>query len=177
MKRTRQSESSVRSSHYAPPEIALGQKYRGFQADVWSCGVVLYVMLCGTLPFGMSYTIPEEVQLVLQDVIKCEVEFPCETSPAAVDLMKHLLQKAPSNRPAVKDIWGHDLLREYEAYAKEPDNAATWIGGPPPELTHADCGGSIKSREDIDSDTLQGLCTLWHSHEKEKMVLALLSDT
>ena len=169
--------TSCGSPHYAPPEIALGQKYRGFQADVWSCGVVLYVMLCGTLPFGMSYTIPEEVQLILHDVITREVEFPCEISDVAVDLMKRLLHKAPSNRPAIKDIWAHDLLRKYEGYEKEPDKAATWIGGPPPELTHADCGERIKSHEDIDSDTLQGLCTLWHSHEKEKMVVALLSDT
>ena len=36
---------------YAAPEMIAGKKYNGLQVDLWSSGVILYAMICGTLPF------------------------------------------------------------------------------------------------------------------------------
>ncbi len=39
---------------YAAPEMISGQRYHGLKSDIWSCGVVLYAMLCGFLPYEVS---------------------------------------------------------------------------------------------------------------------------
>ena len=59
-------ETSCGSPHYACPEVIRGEKYDGRKADVWSCGVILYALLCGTLPFD-----DEHVPTLFRK-IKCE---------------------------------------------------------------------------------------------------------
>lgn len=44
-------ETACGSPCYAPPEMVSGKSYNGFASDVWSMGIIFYVMICGNLPF------------------------------------------------------------------------------------------------------------------------------
>jgi 5'-AMP-activated protein kinase catalytic alpha subunit len=49
---------------YAAPEMIAGKRYNGLQVDLWSCGVILYAMVCGTLPFEVPSS-PRRTQIPL----------------------------------------------------------------------------------------------------------------
>ena len=95
------------SPSYAPPEMILYSKYNGILADIWSCGVILYVMLCGFLPFdGNSNTD------LFNKIIKCKVNYPKNMDKNAVDLLKNILIANPDKR------YNLDKIRKHIFYLK-----------------------------------------------------------
>ncbi len=57
--------TSCGSPNYAAPEVIRGAVYAGPEIDVWSAGVILYVMLCGRLPFE-----DEDVQILFTRITR-----------------------------------------------------------------------------------------------------------
>ena len=87
---------------YAPPEMLRGDEYNGECSDIWSCGVILYAMLCGALPYVES---KEEV--ILHKIIHKEFTLPSFLSRQAVDLINKMLTNEPKDRISIKGIIKH----------------------------------------------------------------------
>ncbi|KAL4997034.1 hypothetical protein BDV10DRAFT_201975 [Aspergillus recurvatus] len=158
--------TSCGSPHYAAPEIIYGRKYRGDRADLWSCGIILYALLTGFLPFDGG-----DLHATLQLVRKGDYMIPPNVSAEAADLIQRILQKKPDDRISMKDIWKHSLLRKYEKFHQAICNHYL---GPPPPLSPQDCGPPVV-RQDIDVDLLRNLQTLWHDVKPEQLIEKLIS--
>jgi len=88
---------SCGSLAYAAPELLVPQSqvdYDGEPADVWSAGVVLYALLCGTLPFhsGLDGGLVQKIRLG-------SFEMPTNISPSLRDLLASMLNVDPTQRP------------------------------------------------------------------------------
>ena len=92
----------VGTPSYACPEMHKGMWYKPEQADVWSCGVVLYVMVCGYLPFS-----EEDEEENVRYIEKGDYEIPSYLSPQLVDLIKHMMDPDPKTRYYLADVINH----------------------------------------------------------------------
>ncbi|CAN6204470.1 unnamed protein product [Urochloa humidicola] len=84
---------------YVAPEVLRKRGYDGARADLWSCGVVLYVLLCGFLPFQH-----ENYAKMYQKIFKAEYQVPPWVSGEARRLIARLLVVDPSKRASVEEI-------------------------------------------------------------------------
>ncbi|XP_010869898.1 testis-specific serine/threonine-protein kinase 6 [Esox lucius] len=88
------------SAAYAPPEVLLGIPYDPKKSDVWSLGVILYVMVTGCMPYDDSNVskLPRTQRKALVYSDNVTVEEPCR------QFIAYLLQFSPSTRPTIQDV-------------------------------------------------------------------------
>ena len=115
---------------YIAPEILLCTKnkgYKGFPVDIWSSGIVLYILLSGTLPFSFKNTSLSFEQsnetLINEDNNNNSVELqyniinkdPKEIeniSEESKDLLKKILRKNPEERISIEEILNHPWMKD-----------------------------------------------------------------
>jgi serine/threonine protein kinase len=94
--------SSCGSPNYAAPELINGKYYNGSSIDIWSCGVILYTLLTGALPFNEKQTAK-----LYNKIRECKYVLPENLSDSAKDLIFRMLQKDPLNRISISEIKQH----------------------------------------------------------------------
>ena len=150
-------QTACGSPHYAAPELIRGEAYKGSAADIWSCGVILYALLAGRLPFD-----DEDLVTLLNKVKLGDFEIPDAVDPLAKDLIRRMLQKDVSKRITIPDIQIHPFYR-----SREPKH----VDHKMPNLN--EIARPISSDSELDMDILKNLCTLWHG-TAEKNIIEML---
>lgn len=79
-----------------------GKAYKGLEVDIWSCGIILYAMLCGYLPFE-----DPDTDKLYKKIIRCDYAFPHYISSDGKDLIKKILNTNPKERYKLSDIRKH----------------------------------------------------------------------
>lgn len=95
---------------YASPECISGKPYDGVTTDVWSCGVILYAMVTGQLP----WTKRNQAQLFKQ-IRRGEYEVPKHLSFACQDFIRGLMKVDPKKRLTIPQALEHEWMRETPA--------------------------------------------------------------
>ncbi|KAJ5288932.1 hypothetical protein N7478_001962 [Penicillium angulare] len=92
-------KTSCGSPNYAAPEVISGKLYAGPEVDVWSCGVILYVLLVGRLPFDDDY-----IPALFKKIAAGNFHVPSYISPGAARLIRAMLQVHPVHRITIPEI-------------------------------------------------------------------------
>jgi serine/threonine protein kinase len=95
-------QTACGSPCYAAPEMIAGNKYSGLKADIWSCGVILFAMVCGYLPFE-----DPDTAILYNKILKCQYEVPYWINDNIQDLLTKILNVDPIKRYTIADIRSH----------------------------------------------------------------------
>ncbi|EOY06920.1 hypothetical protein QUC31_016016 [Theobroma cacao] len=119
------------SPNYVAPEILANKGYDGATSDIWSCGVILYVILTGYLPFD-----DRNLAVLYQKIFKGDAQIPKWLSSGARNMIRRILDPNPDTRitiagieddewfkqdytPAVADDEEEDLYIDDEAFSMD----------------------------------------------------------
>ncbi|KAF1936867.1 serine threonine protein kinase SNF1p [Clathrospora elynae] len=92
-------KTSCGSPNYAAPEVISGKLYAGPEVDVWSCGVILYVLLVGRLPFDDEY-----IPTLFKKIAAGQYSTPSYLTPGATSLIRKMLMVNPVHRITIPDV-------------------------------------------------------------------------
>ncbi|RCI03649.1 hypothetical protein CU098_002098, partial [Rhizopus stolonifer] len=109
--------TSCGSPCYAAPELVMNQGvYVGPAVDIWSCGVILFAMLCGYLPYDDDPANPESynINLLYKYILNTPLIFPDYISEEACDLMSLMLVPNPEKRCSMETIMAHPWLSPHK---------------------------------------------------------------
>ncbi|KAG2255334.1 hypothetical protein Bca52824_074628 [Brassica carinata] len=94
------------SPNYVAPEVLANKGYDGAASDIWSCGVILYAILTGCLPFDDT-----NLAVLCRKIVKGDPPIPRWLSPGAKTMIKRMLDPNPVTRMTVASIMGNDWFR------------------------------------------------------------------
>ncbi|KAL8248752.1 hypothetical protein R6Q59_005620 [Mikania micrantha] len=118
-------------------QVISGKLYAGPEVDVWSCGVILYALLCGTLPFD-----DENIPNLFKKIKGGIYTLPSHLSPGARDLIPRMLVVDPMKRITIPEIRVHPWFQAH---------LPRYLAVPPPDSMQQ----AKKTDEDILSEVVK----------------------
>ncbi|KAD4888095.1 hypothetical protein R6Q59_034805 [Mikania micrantha] len=118
-----QPKSTVGTPAYIAPEVLLRQEYDGKIADVWSCGVTLYVMLVGGYPFEDPNE-PKDFRKTIHRILHVQYAIPenIQISPECRHLISRIFVGDPTQRITMAEIKKHEwFLKNLPANLMDED--------------------------------------------------------
>ncbi|KAI9322123.1 kinase-like domain-containing protein, partial [Dichotomocladium elegans] len=104
------SQTRCGTALYAAPEQYLANRvYASLPADIWSCGVILYTMVCGHTPF-QDDAADDTGRRLYQRIRAAPLIFPTFVSRELQDLIRRMLVVNPSRRCTIEDVVQHPWL-------------------------------------------------------------------
>ncbi|EMS48892.1 CBL-interacting protein kinase 10 [Triticum urartu] len=91
---------------YVAPELISKKGYDGAKADIWACGVILYVLLAGYLPFQ-----DKNLMDMYKKIYKAELKWPSWFSSDARRLLRRILDPNPGTRISFSEILENSWFR------------------------------------------------------------------
>ena len=91
---------------YVAPEVLEGSPYEGKGADIWSMGVILFVLMAGYLPFD-----DPNLPSLFDKIRAAQYTFPAWFSPLTRNLTENMIIASPTMRYTVNDVNGHEWMK------------------------------------------------------------------
>uniref|UniRef100_G3T0J4 BR serine/threonine kinase 1 n=1 Tax=Loxodonta africana TaxID=9785 RepID=G3T0J4_LOXAF len=154
-------ETSCGSPHYACPEVIKGEKYDGRRADMWSCGVILFALLVGALPFD-----DDNLRQLLEKVKRGVFHMPHFIPPDCQSLLRGMIEVEPEKRLSLeqqKHPW-------YLGGKHEPDPCLEPAPGRRVAMR------SLPSNGELDPDVLESMASLGCFRDRERLHRELRSE-
>jgi len=115
-------ETPCYTPYYAAPEVLGPEKYDK-SCDVWSVGVIMYILLCGFPPFFSTHGLPMSPGMKSR-IRTGQYTFPSpewdRVSDAAKDLIKKLLKTDPNERLTIEEVMQHKWITHYQKVPETP---------------------------------------------------------
>ncbi|KAA0193177.1 5'-AMP-activated protein kinase catalytic subunit alpha-2 [Fasciolopsis buskii] len=154
--------TSCGSPNYAAPEVISGKLYAGPEVDVWSCGVILYALLCGTLPFD-----DEHIPTLFKKIKAGYFHMPESLSTEVRDLLRRMITVDPIKRATIEEIRRHPWFVEdlpNHLFPQERDEDASIIDK---EAVFEVCQACNVSEREVfaallNNDPSDQLCVAYH---------------
>jgi len=93
--------------NYVAPEVINNKGYDGAKADLWSCGVILFVLMAGYLPFEES-----NLMALYKKIFKADFTCPPWFSSSAKKLIKRILDPSPSTRITIAEVIENEWFKK-----------------------------------------------------------------
>ena len=142
-----------------------GKAYRGCTSDIWSCGVILFALLAGRLPFD-----DENIRALLEKVKIGKYTIPNDIPLAAKHLIRRMLEKDVDKRITMMEILTHPF------FTSRTPRPLPGGGIPPAPPSLQEVIRPIGSVDEIDLDIFGNLKTLWHGAPEEEIIAGLMNN-